>query len=213
MNTSKNSLERYQPVLDLMGTLTPEQSQLALAIYQGIADQGLVTLNTLSSLTNKSVAEIDTYLNEIPGVFRDNQRNIIGFWGLTAAPVSHHQLIFDNKTLYAWCAWDTLFLPELLNVEATVKSKCAQSEKHIELIISPQEILSTSAPDIQVSMLVPAEDEFNADILGSFCHHIFFFENSAAGEEWITDKENMELMSLEEAFRLGARKNHNQFHF
>lgn len=201
----------FQPVLDLMGTLTPEQSRLALVIYRRIADEGVASLDALSSITGKHKAEIDTYLNEIPGVFRDDNKNVIGFWGLTAAPVSHYQLIATDKTLYAWCAWDTFFLPALLDQTFMVRSKCAETGKAIELVVSPKEILKASSQDIVLSMLVPDESEFEKDIVASFCHYICFFENAEAGSQWLAGRHNIELINLDEAFELGALKNQRQF--
>lgn len=211
MNELQTGLEKYQPVLDLMGTLTQEQGLLALAIYRGIADRGVVTTGELSSLTKKPAAEIDAYLNEVPGVFRDDDGNIVGFWGLTAAPVSNHQLIRKDKTLYAWCAWDTLFLPALLGNTFTVRSLCAQTDKPIELLVSPTEILKASETDIYLSMLLPDETAFTQDIVGSFCHHIYFFKNKSAALAWAAQKEHIHLISLEDAFELGLQKNAQQF--
>lgn len=201
----------FQTVLDLMGTLTSEQGQLALAIYRRIADEGVASLDELSSISGRPKAEIDTYLNEIPGVFRDDNKNVVGFWGLTAAPVSHHQLIAGDRTLYAWCAWDTLFLPTLLDQTYTVKSKCKQTGTAIELLVAPEGILKTSSQDIVLSMLAPDESEFEKNIVASFCHYIYFFENAEAGSQWLAGRNRMELITLEEAFELGARKNKQQF--
>jgi len=44
-----------------------------------------------------------------------------------------HALQFDGRTLYAWCAWDTLFLPELLGRPARVTSTDPVSEVILEL--------------------------------------------------------------------------------
>lgn len=211
MSTVIQQSDISQPVLDLMGTLTPEESRLALAVYQGIADEGLIGPDKLASISGQTTEEIDTYLNKIPGVFRDDHKNVIGFWGLTAAPVSHHQLIADGKTLYAWCAWDTLFLPALLDQAFTVTSKCQQTDATIELLVSPKEILKASSQDIVLSMLAPDESEFEQDVVASFCHLIHFFESMRSGQAWIADKQNIELITLEEAFELGVQKNIRQF--
>lgn len=40
----------------------------------------------------------------------DIQGNVTGFLGLSLVPTSH-KLILNNKTLYTWCAADTILLP------------------------------------------------------------------------------------------------------
>ena len=211
MNQTHN-LERFQPVLELMGELTTEQSRIALAIYRAIAERGTVTPYELASITGKTEGENEDYMNETAGIYRDENGSIVGFWGLTAAPISDHQIVFESKTRYAWWAWDTLFIPELLDATLKITSKCAETQKPISLEVSPEEIVSASSPAIIVSMLVPDESAFTKDIIGSFCHHIHFFETADAGQRWIADKSGIELLSLQEAFELGQLKNNYQFY-
>ncbi len=35
------------------------------------------------------------------------------YWGLAIAETKH-RLEVDGRALYTWCAWDSLFLPEIL---------------------------------------------------------------------------------------------------
>jgi hypothetical protein len=45
-------------------------------------------------------------------------------------------------TLYAWCAWDTLFIPELLGRTARVESSCLETKK-VRLSVAPPLVRST----------------------------------------------------------------------
>lgn len=60
-------------------------------------------------------------------------------------------------------------------------------------------------------MLVPEESEFEKDIVASFCHYIYFFESDNSAKAWIEDKQNIEFITLEEAFELSVQKNIQQF--
>jgi alkylmercury lyase len=62
-------------------------------------------------------------LAEWGGFFTDEQGHVIGFLGLSIRPMPH-RLTVTGRTLYAWCAFDTLFLPELLGAAAEVESRC-----------------------------------------------------------------------------------------
>ena len=44
------------------------------------------------------------------GVYTDEAKRVIGFWGL-AIPRMKHRFEVGGVTLHAWCAFDTLFLP------------------------------------------------------------------------------------------------------
>ena len=87
--------------------------------------EGSQSRGVLAERLQVSVEVIDRILDGWPGVFSDSERRIIGYWGLSiaAAYTSPHQLTIDGQKLSAWCAWDTLFLPQLLGTPAEVESK------------------------------------------------------------------------------------------
>lgn len=211
MHHTNAIVHRYQPVLELMPALSPEQRSLALAIYRGIADEDNISVSHLAAETGWDAAAIDAFLDESPGVFRDNEGNVIGFWGLSASPVSEHRVYYRGRTLYAWCAWDTLFLPALLGDTCTVESRCAHTGEAISLTVSPESIERTSHPDIHVSMLVPDEGAFTADVVSSFCHHVHFLADENAARAWVSNHPGIETITLADAFGLGAVKNRQQF--
>jgi len=67
---------------------------------------------------------------------------VTGFWGLSLHETTHC-LEVSGKTLYGWCAWDTLFIPELLGSTARIISICPVTGKEIQLTVSSTGIEST----------------------------------------------------------------------
>src|SRR5439155_22831980 len=59
---------------------------------------------------SRIVAALDRW----PGVFRDEQGRVIGYAGLTVVEMGQHRIHVDGRAVSTWCAYDTLFLPELL---------------------------------------------------------------------------------------------------
>jgi alkylmercury lyase len=51
-------------------------------------------------------------------VFRDEEGRVVGFMGLSVVAFGEHRIELGGRTLTAWCAWDALFLPELLGEAA-----------------------------------------------------------------------------------------------
>ncbi len=98
----------------LMPKLTAEERAVALEIYRGLAESGSVSLSTLSDRTGVGPDRVEAIVTAWPGVYRDERADIVGFWGLTAKPLSKHRLRIKGQDRYAWCAWDCLFLPALL---------------------------------------------------------------------------------------------------
>ena len=42
-------------------------------------------------------------------------------------------------------------------------------------------------------------------IWSNFCHQVYFFPSAQEAEEWAEDKENISILSVEEAYELGKQ--------
>ena len=198
-------------VRDFMPTLDREQRRIALRIYRGLADHGNVPLKTLGAQTRLSSDKVEQVVPFWPGVYRNPAGDVIGFWGLTAQPVSKHVLRIEGQARYAWCAWDCLFIPALLGRTVQVSSICPQTGEPIELTISPN-IVERMCPDSTVlSLLIPDLDSCNRDVVSNFCHFVYFFKDQAAAEIWTAAHPGTLVVSVEQAMELGRIKNEWQF--
>jgi len=144
-----------------------------------------------------------------PGVYYEGER-IIGFWGLTPRPSSQHLFQVDGRTLYTWCAWDTLFIPKILGKTARVETPCPITGETIRLTVTPDRVARTAPESAVMSILDPPED-IQEDIVSKFCHHVFFFASAAAGGQWTDGNPGTRLMSIPDAFELGRLKNLRRF--
>jgi alkylmercury lyase len=72
---------------------------------------------------------------------RLHQGRVLGFAGL-AATALHHRFELDGRALSAWCAWDSLFLPEILGRPARVSSVDPESGEIVRLVVTPERIVS-----------------------------------------------------------------------
>jgi alkylmercury lyase len=93
--------------------LDAQTRPLALALYHGLARGRPVADATLALETSMTLEQVRSTLDTWCGAFRNNDEDIIGFWGLAITEMPH-SLVVDGVQLYAWCAWDTLFLPAIL---------------------------------------------------------------------------------------------------
>jgi alkylmercury lyase len=104
---------------------------------------------------------------------------------LTIAPMMPHRLRVDGRELYGWCAWDTLFLPELLGVAAEVGSACRASGAPVRLRVTPRDVQSAEPAGVLVSFLLPEAEAVNADVITSFSHYVHFFSSRDAAQPWL----------------------------
>lgn len=184
-----------------------EQQRIALAVYRQLAEGSPAPAAAVAARANAPVERVEELLGSWPGVFLDGDQRVVGFWGLTIHELSPtHRLNLNGRQLFAWCAWDTLFLPGILGASLDVRSVCPTTGETISLVVTPSGVVKTSRPDAVVSFLLPDRD-FDADIIQSFCHYVYFFASAEAGAAWTAQHPGTFLLALEDAFDLGRRVN------
>lgn len=203
-STDINHLAQYFitafPVMD-----TVEQ-RLALRLYALLAEGQPVAIERLAQEMAVPEVDVKTVLDSWRGVFYDNLNRVIGFWGMTIKEMKHHFEV-NGKTVFTWCAWDALFIPELLNATANITSQCTTTGNEIRLSVSPHGIESCSPQGVMVSFLTPDEDKLSENIIANFCHYVHFFVSTEAGEQWFASHEGSFLLSLNDAFMVGKKMN------
>jgi hypothetical protein len=104
-------------------TFSAEEQRAAVALYRELAKGKAVTADQLGRVLGMSPEQARAMLHRdsIKGfVYPDDQGRVLGFGGLAAAPM-HHRFEVDGQMLSTWCAWDSLFIPEILGRSAHVR--------------------------------------------------------------------------------------------
>jgi len=138
---------------------------------------------------------------------------VVGYGGLTTRH-SRHSLILDGRRLSTWCAWDALFIPEILGKPATVESVCPQSGNPVRLrvdgdqlerMVDREPVLSFKLPD-PTNRFISSDQE-----ILEFCNHVNLFTTRQAGTTWISTRPGTFLLSLADGFSLGKRYNEARY--
>ena len=145
--------------------------------------------------------------------YADGEGRVLGFGGLAVAPM-HHRFEVDGRELSTWCAWDSLFIPEILGRSARVTSADPESGVLVRLTVAPERIESVAPDEAVISFVQPDAEAIGAsaaDVMKKFCHFIFFFETRSSGERWVDQHPRAFLCSLDDALVLAKRLNANNF--
>jgi alkylmercury lyase len=197
-------------LMEVFPELDDTKRRIALATYRRLALGVPASPEEIAGAAGVEVERVRSTLDDWIGVYTDEQKRVVGFWGL-AIPKMKHRFEVDGIWLHAWCAWDTLFLPELLGKTARVESTCGTSGQPVHLTVSPVGVLSAEPRSLVVSFLDPVASRFQQDIIQNFCCYIHFFRSSADGEAWIAKNPGTFLLTLEEAVELARLWNEAQF--
>jgi alkylmercury lyase len=194
----------------------PEEQRAAVALYRELAKGKAVDAEQFGRALGTSPAEARGLLERDAikcFTYPDAQGRVLGFGGLAAAPM-HHRFEVNGRALWTWCAWDSLFIPEILGRSARVTSPDPETKELVRLTVTPQRIDAVEPRDAVISFISLDADVFAtsaANIMAKFCHYIFFFTSRASGERWIAKHPGTFLYSLDDAFTLAKRLNAANF--
>ncbi len=198
-----------QKVADAFPDLSATDQRIAVGLYRLLAEGEPVSPDLLAQHLDLSKSVVREVLNSWPAVYFNDEKNVVGFWGLALQEMPHRFKV-NGRQLYTWCAWDSLFIPELLGKTAEVESTCPTSGEIITLTVSPTRVENFSPEGAVVSFLSPTTS-FDMNIIASFCHYVLFFSSEASGKQWIADHEGTFLLTLEQAHEIGRLTNKATF--
>jgi alkylmercury lyase len=215
--TNVPTLDHYREGLaPNLPLFSPEDQRVAVTLYRELAKGQAVDATQLGRALSVSPEEAQAPLarDSIRAlVYADDQGRVVGFGGLAVARM-HHRFEVDGRTLWTWCAWDSLFIPEILGNTARITSPDPENGEVVRLLVSPDRIESADPHDAVVSFLLPDAHDFHTsalNVMAKFCHFVFFFTSRSSGEAWMAKHPGTFLYSLDEAFLLAKRLNAKNF--
>jgi alkylmercury lyase len=183
-------------VIAAIPPLDPGDQRIALMLLRELAHGepvGVAQMGRAAELTESDAAAA---LGRLPMTFLDEQQRVVAFNGLAVHEMGEHRLHLDARTLSTWCAWDALFLPELLGVQrADVTSRSPVSAAKIALTVTVAGPTDADPEGAVMSALVP-DGELGADVIQRFCHFVHFFSSGGEGEPWVSQHPGTFLASI-----------------
>lgn len=195
--------------------LSPDEQRAGIVLLRELARGEPVSIDQFARALGIPAGKSDALVTNSalsPFVHAGEAGQVMGFLGLSVAH-THHQLTVDGRTLWTWCALDSLFIPELVGDTADIESRDPETNQPVRLTVSPSRIEVAEPTGIVLSMVRPNTWDVSsaARVMASACHFIFFFGSRASAEHWQTKHPEPVLLSLDEAFALAKRQNAHLF--
>jgi alkylmercury lyase len=163
-----------------------------------LADGAPVAVERLAAAGGWSVEDVEAALDAQTSAERDDQGRLVGL-ALTLRP-SAHRVTIGGRTLFAWCASDTLMIPVILGRPALVESTCPQTGEAIRVAVAPGGVERIEPPDAVVTAVRPAGRI--TDVRSGTCDHGHFFSSIAATAAWADAHPDGHILPVEAAFAL-----------
>ena len=196
--------------------LDEAEQLVALALYRELLRGVPVSDNEIAQVQSRDAHDVSALL-QTPAldslIYRDDDGLIVGFGGLAVVPMNHRFRV-NGRTLYTWCAWDALFLVDVLNVRAEIESTCPQTGTAIHVTVSRAGVERIEPKEAVISFLFPDAPLFEqsaGQTIASFCHYVHFLESPEVAEQWTAKHEGTFALSVDDGFRLGRMHNDTRF--
>jgi alkylmercury lyase len=175
-----------------------EATELLPHAIRLLSDGEPVALERVAEAAGCSVEDVEAAVTAQTSAERDDQGRLVGL-ALTLRPTNHRVTVGD-RTLFAWCATDTLVVPVVLGRPALVESTCPQTGQPIRIELMPDRVQRIDPPDAVMTAVRPRDQL--ADVRADTCAHGHFFSSPAATAAWTDAHPDGHIYPVEEAFRL-----------
>ncbi|HUB42921.1 MAG TPA: organomercurial lyase [Streptosporangiaceae bacterium] len=155
-----------------------------------------VDVDELVEVAGPAGADLGRVVRAQPGAEWDADGRLAGF-GLTTRPTGY-RFSFAGKTLYTWCASDTLFFTVILGERTVAEAKCPATGVPIRLDLTPEAVTSVTPPGAVVSQR--HRQDLVGNLRGDVCDHGHFFASQDAAAGWLAAHPDGQLLSIAEAF-------------
>jgi alkylmercury lyase len=184
--------------------LDEQGRRIAVSLYELLADGEPVTLASLAGRASVDEQAAADTVGGWPGVFRDDDGRVVGFWGLAIPEMGHRFQAEGGKPIHAWCALDPFLIVPVIGRPAVVESKDPVTGEAVTMTVTPDGIRDL-APASAVTSLLRPDGPFEGDVIETFCHHVLNFISRESAERWASRRDDIVLLPVHDAFEVGLR--------
>jgi len=202
--TTTHSVEALDAALAAAaGSRGEDEQRLAVAVLRLLATGEPVTIPAAAAAAGLPEPLAGQVLRSWPAVFFDDHGRVTGFWGLALAEMPH-RIRRAGTDLYAWCAWDPLFLARVIGDLEVATADPVTGEAITYRISGDGTITGASHPAAVLSFLRPGQP-WDDDVMTTFCHYVLHFTSPATAACWTAAHPGTFVISLDQAAELARR--------
>ncbi len=182
---------------------TRDEQAIVRAAYGALAQGSPVPQEHIADAAGLPADVVSNTFSRWPGLAQlDQSGRVVACLGLSLERTMHRFEV-GGRTLYTWCAWDTLFIPRLLRATADVASRCPITGVPVRAVVTPDGVADVHPSDTTVSFVTSCSTEGGPAPIGVCCRHIHFLGSVRAAPQWLESQPSGVVLSLDEAWELG----------
>lgn len=185
--------------------LGPDRTRLVARIFRLLAEGRPLSPSRIDATVTELGVDPDVAHELLQALPERNEAGEIMGLVITLNPTPHQMTLGDTDA-YAWCALDTMMLSIILDRDIAVASEPPGSGQLVRLTAQPTGVTDIDPADAVITWPAPLAAQVDlgstSGIWATFCHHSFFFASRTEAEQWATDRDDIEILTLDEGFSL-----------
>jgi alkylmercury lyase len=178
--------------------------RLIRPVVRLLAEGQPVTIGVVATAAELRPEEVHEALGGFPDVEWDDRDRVAGL-GLSLRRTDH-QVTIAGRTLYTWCAFDTLLMAVLLERPVRISSPDFGSTNTVEVDADGQRVMRVEPPSAVISMVgIDADVARVEGIRTASCVNGHFFGSAEAAAGWLADHPGGRIVSVAEAYEAAER--------
>ncbi len=189
-----------------MGAEDDESSErLEVEIYRQLADGRPVSALSLAESLGRKPDDVTEALRELASSYIgfDDQDRVIE-WAGFGLDGGNNRFLVRGSPMYAWCAWDALFVPTVIGEIAKVEATDPETGTSLSLSVTPDGVENADPSSMVMTFALPGMEAFPDFENFSFQRTTFFFESKTSALNWLDKNPGPAMISLEEGFAIGG---------
>ena len=197
-----------QQLQKLLPDLNKDERRISKFLYQNLALGKSISVGTIAKFLQIPLQDTRAHLKQMKYVEYDAAGEISAYRGVTLNPTKHY-LVHNNVNIYTWCAFDTLFLAELLAEPVRIFSNCPTCGKAVACEISDRNLINSIDSALVMSFIIPSKVDLSDNLQNAFCCKVHFFCNQQCGNEWLNLSPEIVFFDLVESLEIARERNRN----
>lgn len=132
----------------------------------------------------------------------NSQGDLVG--GILSLIPTPHRISIGGKQLYAWCAYDAIYVPGLAGKTAEISTQDPITGDPIKIIITPDGVADVQ-PEGSVVSVVGVESDMRGGPKSPRCTQMLFFGSRDSAHQWLQGRPDMSILTAEEVFEIARQ--------
>ena len=198
--------------LRLFGLPDEEEQVFVVELYRQLAAGEPVSRGQMARVLDWPEEKVTGMFDGLPSAYLDYDGDgNVNDWGGFGLDGGNNGFTILGNEMFAWCAWDALFVPAIVGEPARVDAVDPEDGEEVSMTVTPSGVEHIRPEGAVMTFALPGMEAFPSFKGFSFQRTVFFFGSEKTAKSWLEKNPGPELITIEEGFELGRTMNRIRF--